>query len=260
MLLERFRSSKVKPSLYFSEAQLNLLNPSRIPKHIAIIPDGNRRWAKRNLLSIHKGHRQGSDILIHIVKAAIELGIEALTFYAFSTENWARPQLEIDVLMKLMINFLEEYQETMQENGIRLEVIGDLSSLPKELQQTITHTKQATHQEKKMRLILAINYGARDELARAFKKMMGDYDLGLFKKEGINSDLISNYLDTAEWSDPDLLIRTSGETRISNYLLWQLSYAEMHFTDVLWPDFKPENLLNALIDYQKRERRWGKDG
>lgn len=239
---------------------LHLLNPERIPKHIAIIPDGNRRWAKKNRTKTNEGHRAGANILMNIVEAASELGVKRLTFYCFSTENWERPQDEVSALMDLFASYLFSQKQTMIEKGVKLETIGDSSKLSPFLKEIIQETKIATESCEKIDLILAINYGARDEICRAFKRMLQDYDRGLFTKDDVGEEAISAYLDTKGWMDPDLLIRTSGEMRVSNFLLWQISYTEIYSTSVLWPDFKAEHLLEAILDYQKRERRWGGQG
>ncbi len=241
----------------FHPSQLARLNRSRIPQHIAIIPDGNRRWAKKRLSSVNEGHREGADTLMEIVKAAQELQIKKLTFYSFSTENWNRPPEEVAALMILFTNYLNEQREEMVQSGIKLETIGNLAALPLFLCEVIQETKIATQDCNKISLILALNYGSRDEICRAFKAMLDDYDHQSLSKEEINEATISRYLDTHQWGDPDLLIRTSGELRVSNFLLWQISYSEIHVAPVLWPDFTPEHLLEAIVDFQGRERRWG---
>lgn len=243
----------------FHPAKLACLDPTRIPEHIAIIPDGNRRWARKRLFSVQEGHRIGADTLMESVKAAQELGIKVMTFFAFSTENWMRPPLEVAALMMIFTNFLCEQREEMVRLNIKLETIGDLTPFPKGLKTAIADSKAATEDCDKTKLVLAFNYGARNELCRAFKSMLEDYDHKLISKEEINEKMISNYLDTAHLVDPDLLIRTSGEMRISNYLLWQISYAEIHISPVLWPDFTSHHLLDAVLDFQKRERRRGGD-
>jgi undecaprenyl diphosphate synthase len=241
----------------FHPSELARLNPSRMPKHIAIIPDGNRRWAKKRLSSIQEGHREGADTLMEMVKAAKELGIEGITFYSFSTENWNRPPEEIWALMALFTTYLNEQCEEMVQSGIKLETIGDLSALPSYLIEAIQKTKFATRECNKINLILALNYGSRNEICRAFRAMIEDYDHQSLKKEDINEATISRYLDTHPWGDPDLLIRTSGELRVSNFLLWQISYSEIHVAPVLWPDFTPHHLIEAIVDFQGRQRRWG---
>lgn len=241
----------------FHPSQLARLDRERIPKHIAIIPDGNRRWAKKRLSSIQEGHREGADTLMEIVKAAQEIDIEEITFYSFSTENWNRPQEEVMALMVLFTTYLIEQCDEMAQSGIKLETIGNLDALPPFLIQAILETKEATKECSKIKLILALNYGSRDELCRAFRSMLEDYDLHRLKKDDVDEKTISRYLDTHQWRDPELLIRTSGELRVSNFLLWQISYAEIHAAPVLWPDFTPQHLIEAIIDYQGRQRRWG---
>lgn len=244
-------------STYFHPSQLAQLERSRIPRHIAIIPDGNRRWARKRLASIAQGHEQGADTLLEIVRAARELEIKELTFYSFSTENWNRSPEEIMALMTLYALYLTEQREKMVQNGVKVHTIGDLSSLPLFLQEAIVEAKAATENCDQIDLILALNYGSRDELCRAFRTILEDYDRQALQKEDINETTISRYLDTSRWGDPELLIRTSGELRVSNFLLWQISYSEIHVAPVLWPDFTPDHLLEAILDYQRRQRRWG---
>ena len=249
-------ASKEKSSRFRPEQQA-LLDPKKIPKHIAIIPDGNRRWAKKRFFNILDGHREGADTLMEIVKSAKELGVKEVTFYSFSTENWNRPQDEVVALMTLFEQYISNQCEEMIQSGIRLDTIGDLSSLPQFLNTTIQNTKEKTKTCQDITLILALNYGSRDELCRALKKIVKDCDQHKLKKEEISEETISHYLDTTPWGDPDLLIRTSGELRVSNFLLWQISYSEIHVAPVLWPDFTPQHLLEAIIDFQGRQRRWG---
>ncbi len=246
-----------KKSLFYTSEQLALIDPLRIPKHIAMIPDGNRRWAKRKHSSVEEGHRQGADNLMDIVKAAKEIGIEVLTFFTFSTENWSRPKGEVDVLMWLLQNYLFKQRAAMIENGIRFHTIGEISRLPVDLINIIDETKAATESCSKINLVLALNYGGRDEISRAVKKIAADIEAKKIKNDEITEEMISRYLDTHSWLDPDLLIRTSGELRVSNFLLWQISYAEIYIANALWPDFSPSHLLEAILDFQKRERRLG---
>lgn len=241
----------------FTPEQLALLDPTRIPKHIAIIPDGNRRWAKAQKDSAEKGHHRGANTIIDTVKAALELGVKTLTFYCFSTENWTRSPKEIHFLMWLLEDFLNEHCAELQRLGVKFNTIGNLQVLPKEALMAVERTRDATAHCQNINMVAGINYGARDELCRTFQKIAADAKNGKLKIEEITEGLISGYLDTAPWGDPDLFIRTSGEMRISNYLLWQLAYAEIYFTNVLWPDFKPANLFEAVTDFQNRERRWG---
>lgn len=249
--------SVVTDSPYTSD-QLNQLQLNKLPYHVAIIPDGNRRWAKQNKLSILQGHRQGSDNLMQIAKAAKSLGIKVLTFYLFSTENWTRNVLELDALMWLLESYLIEQRSTMLELGVRFQTIGDLSRFSNRINTVIQETKAACAHCKNVDLVFALNYGSRDEICRAIRSIMQDFSKNpTLSREGVTESLISRYLDTAQWPDPDLLIRTSGEMRMSNFLLWQSSYTEICIADVLWPDFRPEHLLDAIIKFQKRERRLG---
>lgn len=244
-------------STFFTKAQLDSLDHSKIPKHIAIIPDGNRRWAKNKLFNPQKGHHYGANKLIEIVKAAKEIGIKTLTFYLFSTENWIRPKREVNFLMSLIKEFLNAQCEEMIKSGVHLDTIGDLSKLPDDVIEIVKKSCERTAQCNKINMIMALNYGARDEIRRAFDQILTECYNGKLKKEQVTESLIAQHLDTAPWGDPDLLIRTSGEMRISNFLLWQLSYAEIYVTDILWPDFTPNDLLTAVLDYRDRNRRWG---
>jgi len=242
---------------FFTLDQLAKLDKSRIPKHVAIIPDGNRRWAKQKMEQPDKGHFQGANTLIEIVKSAKEIGIKTITFYLFSTENWARSKDEINCLMWLLQEFLREHREVMQQYGVRFQTVGDLSVFSQNILDSLEETRQATAECDCINMVVALNYGARNEMLRALHKIIDDCNSGTVKKELITENLIASYLDTAPWGDPDLFIRTSGEMRLSNYMLWQLAYTEIYFTDVLWPDFRPSNLLDAAVEFQKRDRRWG---
>jgi undecaprenyl diphosphate synthase len=257
MLIDQSVNPLQESSTYFLPSQLACLDSSRIPQHIAIIPDGNRRWAKKRFANSQEGHREGADTLMETVKAAKELGIKAITFYTFSTENWSRSQEEISALMLLFASYLSEQCESMVQNGIKLETIGELDPLPEFLKETLKETKEATKTCDQIDLILAMNYGSRNELHRAFSKILNEIEQGNLRKEELDETTITQYLDTCRWPDPELLIRTSGEMRISNFLLWQISYTEIYIAPVLWPDFSPTHLLEAVIDYQNRERRWG---
>lgn len=245
-------------SIFFSSQELSRLNKDTIPKHVALIPDGNRRWALQRQLTNEDGHNEGGNSLIEVVKAACELNIKVITFYLFSTENWARSQLEVDTLMWLLNKFLIEQCQTMLEYGIRLHTIGTLDRLPEFVQTTIHQTKMSTEQCHNIDMVLAINYGSRDEICRAVKKIVHKYKCGELSEETISEKCIAEHLDTARWEDPELLIRTSGELRLSNYLLWQLSYSEIYVVDILWPNFRPQHLLEAILNFQTRQRRLGK--
>lgn len=242
----------------FSSQQLQELHPEFIPHHIAIIPDGNRRWAKnQNAEDIVLGHKKGVDCVMDIVEAASELNVKVLTFYAFSTENWLRPSLEVEALMLILEDYLVEQRSRMISQGIRLYAIGSIPGLPQTLQEKLNDTIHATRNNNKIDLVLALNYGSRDEIKRAIQSILDDYSDQKLKREDVTEHLISNYLDTSSWPDPDLFIRASGEQRISNFLLWQLSYTELYMPEVLWPDFTPQHLLEAIKHYQKRQRRFG---
>jgi len=241
----------------FTSQEKASLDPMHIPRHVAIIPDGNRRWAKKQEGSSEQGHRAGADALMEIVKAARELGIRALTFYLFSTENWNRSEEEINALMWLLEGFLYDQCAEMQAHQVRLKTIGNLSIFPENILKAIDSTSKATAHCTDIEMILALNYGGRDEIRRAIHRLLDDFNSQKMQKEEVTESLISRYLDTAPWGDPDLLIRTSGELRISNFLLWQLSYTEIYVTNTLWPDFTPRDFLEAIADFQKRDRRLG---
>lgn len=244
-------------SLLFSAAELALLDLSKVPQHIAIIPDGNRRWAELRTALPQVGHKCGADGLMQIVRAAKELGVRALTVYTFSTENWLRVKEEVEALMFLLEYYLLAQCEPMCRDGVRLSAIGAIDGLPEGVQQALKQTQQATAGCQEIDLILALNYGGRDELCRAMRSLAADCVQGKCNYAQIDEAMLASYLDTSSWADPDLLIRTSSETRLSNFLLWQLSYTEMYFCDILWPDFTPHHLLDAIIYYQQRQRRCG---
>jgi undecaprenyl diphosphate synthase len=229
-----------------------------IPEHIAIIPDGNRRWARRKGLPAMVGHAQGAVALQNIVGAAAKYGIKTLTVYTFSTENWSRSNEEVDTLLKLFKKNLIDLREMMVAQGVRFDTIGDLSRFPEDLLKELQKTKEATKEGTQIELVLAMNYGGRDEICRAVKTILEECAGSGFKDLNLTESTFARYLDTAKWKDPELFIRTSGEKRLSNFLLWQLSYAEVYITEVLWPDFDEKELQKALIDFQKRERRRGK--
>ncbi len=247
------------PSAFYSNEELAIVQQHPVPKHIAIIPDGNRRWAKKqSAFNLMKGHWAGASILTTIVEAASDLGVEALTVYSFSTENWLRPKQEVQTLFSVFETFLRKNRSKMVGLGVRLGTIGNLAPFPDSLKEEIEKTREATADGKTIDLVLAMNYGARDEMRRALVSMVGAMERGDLEKELITEEVIADYLDTARYIDPELLIRTSGEQRISNFLLWQLAYTEVYVTDVLWPDFTPRDLLDAVLDFQKRIRRLGK--
>jgi undecaprenyl diphosphate synthase len=228
-----------------------------IPEHIALIMDGNRRWAKQKGLPTAYGHWKGADIITEILRFASKLGVKVLTLYAFSTENWSRPQKEVDHLMRLISFYLRKKKRSMVQESVKLETIGDLSRLPGFVQERLQEAKRDTADSTKIRLVLALNYGGRDDIKRAVVKIVEDIEEGKVTKEQISEELIGRYLDTSFCTDPALFIRTSGEQRLSNFLLWQMSYTEVYITNVLWPDFTQEDLLDAIFEFQKRERRLG---
>lgn len=230
----------------------------KIPNHVAIILDGNGRWAKKRGLPRTMGHTVGAKNVETICRAAHDLGISYLTFYAFSTENWNRPDDEVSALMKLLEDYLESCKKTAKKNNIRVRVIGDRSRLSEKFQKQIAEVEEYSKQFDGLNMTIAINYGSRDEITRAVKQMMKDQADGIISADEVNEDLISSYLDTKDLPEPDLLIRTSGEQRLSNYLLWQLAYSEFYFTQVPWPDFDKKELERAIEAYNNRERRFGK--
>ncbi len=229
-----------------------------VPEHVAIIMDGNGRWAKKHLLNRVKGHEKGADTVRMIVRSSRELGISTLTLYAFSTENWQRSKLEINALMRLLKRFLKSETQEMLETGIRLNVIGQMHRLPKDIQKTLQESMSVTQNNTHMLLNLALSYGARAEIVKAVCEIGRLIRAGDLNPDDITADLISDHLYTGGMPDPELLIRTSGEIRISNFLLWQIAYTEIFITDTLWPDFTRDEFIRILKDYQKRERRFGK--
>ena len=234
------------------------IQPNRIPRHIAIIMDGNGRWAKRHGMARMFGHRQGVETVHRITEAAAELGIEYLTLYAFSTENWNRPKEEVDALMSLLVDTIAKETPTLMKNNVRLTTIGDLTRLPENAQQKFRACMEQTSVNTGLNLVIALSYSARWEIIQATRNIAMALQQGTILVEDINEELITSFLTTKQMPDPDLLIRTSGELRISNFLLWQLAYAELYFTDCLWPEFTEEEFYCAIVDYQHRERRFGK--
>jgi undecaprenyl diphosphate synthase len=231
---------------------------SRLPRHVAVIMDGNGRWAKALGKPRIEGHRAGIESVRETVRTCRELLIPYLTLYAFSVENWSRPRSEIDALMHLLRFFLLDEIAEMQEHDIRLKSIGRIDDLPPDVRQALGQAEEETHHCRGMQLNLALSYGARTEIALAARRMAQDIQSGRISPEAVDPDLFSTYLSTAGMPDPDLLIRTSGELRISNFLLWEIAYAEIWVTPVLWPDFRKQHLLSAFLDYQRRERRFGR--
>lgn len=234
-----------------SEKNLN------VPNHVAIILDGNGRWAKKRKMPRNYGHTQGSKVVEKICEDAYHMGIKYLTVYAFSTENWKRPKEEVNALMKLLKSYLETSISTSKKNNMKVRIIGDISGLSKDIQVKIRELEEASKMNTGLNFQVAINYGSRDEIIRAIKTLSKDVKESRVALDDIDEELISRYLDTRGIPEPDLLIRTSGEQRLSNFLLWQLAYTEFYFTDVLWPDFTKEELLKAVEHYSKRNRKFG---
>ena len=237
---------------------LEQINKERLPKHVAIIMDGNGRWAKKQGFLRAFGHESGTKSVKEIIKASVEIGIENLTLYAFSTENWNRPKLEVDTLMKVLINALKKEVDTLQKHNIKLNAVGNLDMLPKTAQNQLFEVINLTKNNKTMTLTLALSYGSREELTNAVRIISEKVKNNIISIDAIDDSIINEHLYTHNLPDVDLVIRTSGEHRISNFLLWQIAYAELYFTDILWPDFKEQDLYEAILSYQKRERRFGK--
>ena len=229
----------------------------KIPQHVAIILDGNGRWAKSKGMPRNYGHAQGSKNVEKICEEAWRMGIKYLTVYAFSTENWNRPKDEVDALMKLLRNYMKTCLKTAAKNDMKIRVIGELQRLDEDIRSRIAELEEATKENGGLNFQIAINYGSRDEIVRAVRKLAADCAKGKVNAEDIDEQVFEGYLDTHDIPDPDLMIRTSGELRLSNYLLWQLAYTEFYFTDVLWPDFSKEELIKAIEHYNARDRRYG---
>jgi len=232
----------------------------KLPKHIAVIMDGNGRWAKQHGKPRVFGHKNGVKSVREISEGCAELGVEYLTLYAFSTENWGRPTMEVNALMALLVDTIGKEMNTLNENNIRLKAIGDISKLPSQSYKALLSGIEETKNNTRMDLVLALNYSSRWEIVEAIKRISNDVKEGIINENDITSQLVDNHLTTRGIPDPELLIRTSGEKRISNYLLWQIAYAELYFTEVFWPDFSKEHLYKAIVDFQQRERRFGKTG
>ena len=237
---------------------LNKIDTTNLPKHLSIIMDGNGRWAKQKGLLRAMGHENGTKSVKETIEACARLGIEFLTLYAFSTENWNRPKLEVETLMKLLVKSLKKELQTLIDNNIKLNAIGNLEKLPKSAQKELLDVIEATKDNSRMTLTLALSYGSREEIVNAVRNISHKVKNNIISIDTIDDSIINEHLYTQNLPDVDLLIRTSGEHRISNFLLWQIAYAELYFTDVLWPDFKEHHLYEAIISYQKRERRFGK--
>ena len=237
---------------------LNSIEKQKLPQHIAIIMDGNGRWAKKHGKNRVFGHRNGVKAVRQVSEACAEIGVKYLTLYAFSTENWNRPKLEVSALMELLIRTIGSEASTLMKNKIRLKTIGDLSKLPPRVENEIFKLKEKTQDNDRMDLILALNYSGKAEMLRAVKNIAEEVKKGEISPEFISESNINHHLYTSGIPDPELIIRTSGEHRLSNFLLWQCAYSELYFTKTLWPDFDKEALYEAIVSYQKRERRFGK--
>jgi len=234
------------------------IDKTKLPNHLAIIMDGNGRWAKKRGFLRAIGHENGTKSVREVVECSAELGISNLTLYAFSTENWSRPKLEVDTLMKLLVNSLKKEVKTLQENDISLRAIGNIEQLPNSVYKNLLSVIEQTKNNQRMTLTLALNYGSREEFINCVKEISVKVKNNLISPDDIDDDIINKHLYTKNLPDVDLLIRTSGELRISNFLLWQIAYSELYFTDVLWPDFTKNHLYEAILNYQNRERRFGK--
>lgn len=242
---------------FLLEDILSMIDSNTLPNHIGIIMDGNGRWAIKRSLPRQLGHQEGMKRVVEIVEGAKEIGIQHLTLYAFSTENWKRPKIEIDTLMNLLIIFIRNELDKIHKNEVKIKVLGDITKLPNLAQKEINKAIYKTRDNKSMILNIALNYGGRQELVKATKAILNDVKKGIIDIDDINEDTISNYLDTKEQPDPDLIIRPSGELRLSNFLIYQSAYSEFYFSDILWPDFKKIDLYRAILDFQNRNRRFG---
>jgi undecaprenyl diphosphate synthase len=236
----------------------NRLDKNRIPKHVAVIMDGNGRWAEKHGKARVFGHESGVESVRSVVEGAGEIGVKHLTLYAFSTENWDRPKPEVEALMELLVHAIDNESELLMKNNVRLSTIGDLSKMPLKVKQRLDGCMDFLHKNTGLNLILALSYSSKWEIINAVKNIALDSVNGKIKPEIIDDKLFGLYLNTADTPDPELLIRTSGEFRISNFLLWQIAYSELYFTEKLWPDFRKEDFFEAVFDFQSRERRFGK--
>jgi undecaprenyl diphosphate synthase len=234
------------------------IDQQRVPQHVAIIMDGNGRWAKQKGHMRIFGHRHGVKAVRAAIEAGAELGVKYLTMYAFSTENWTRPQQEVSALMELLVSTIEDELPTLMKNGIRLETIGNIQQLPAKCQEQLKKTKAKTAGNDRLTLVLALSYSGRWDIIEAVKKVAQQVEDGELKASEIDEKSLNRALSTAEYPHPDLLIRSSGEQRISNFLMWEIAYSELYFTPVLWPDFTKDDFYRAIVDYQSRERRFGK--
>lgn len=234
------------------------IDPDRVPRHVAIIMDGNGRWAKQKGHMRIFGHRHGVKAVRSAIESAAELGVKYLTMYAFSTENWTRPQQEVNALMELLVSTIQDELPTLMKNGIRLETIGNIEQLPKKCQEQLRATKEKTSANDRLTLILALSYSGRWDIIEAVKRLATMVKEGEMEAASITDDELNAQLSTSKYPHPDLLIRSSGEQRISNFLMWEIAYSELYFTPVLWPDFTKDDFYKAIVEYQGRERRFGK--
>jgi len=237
---------------------IQLIDKEKVPRHVAIIMDGNGRWATQRGKDRNFGHENGIEAVRDTVKAAAEIGVSQLTFFAFSTENWCRPTHEVETLMQLLVNAIRTETAELDKNGVKLVAIGNLPALPDECRFQLEEAIRLTSRNSKLTVCVALSYSARWEIANACRKIAESIANNEIKAEDIDQELFENHLDTSGMPDPDLLIRTSGELRVSNFLLWQIAYSELYFTPVLWPDFRKKHFFQAIIDFQRRERRFGK--
>ncbi|WP_458413871.1 isoprenyl transferase [Schinkia sp. CFF1] len=256
-MLDKFSFKRNKIEAGALEYSLEHIDLSSVPNHVAIIMDGNGRWAKKRGLPRIAGHHEGMQVVRKIVKASNKIGIKALTLYAFSTENWKRPKLEVEYLMKLPEEFLGSFLPELVEENVQVRIMGNKDQLPAHTLRAINKAINDTKDNDGLILNFALNYGSRYEIIEGIKKLIKDTNNGKLDLDDINEDLFSNYLMSSGLEEPDLLIRTSGEIRLSNFMLWQLAYAEFWFTDVLWPDFEEKHYYKAIVEYQRRARRFG---
>ncbi|MCK5730094.1 MAG: isoprenyl transferase [Draconibacterium sp.] len=240
------------------ESVKNRLDKNNIPKHVAVIMDGNGRWAEKHGKARVFGHENGVESVRSVVEGAGEIGVKYLTLYAFSTENWDRPKNEVDALMELLVKAIEMETESLNKNNVRLSTIGDINSMPTSVKENLENCINTLNSNTGLNLVIALSYSSKWEIVNAVKGIVKDAIENKIKPELINNELFENYLSTAKIPDPELLIRTSGEYRISNFLLWQIAYSELYFTEKLWPDYRKEDFFEAILDYQNRERRFGK--
>lgn len=256
--MEQYSLTNIEQDSSDKEAQLRLIDEGKIPQHIAIIMDGNGRWAKSRGNIRSYGHKAGVDSVRDITEACAQIGVKYLTLYAFSTENWGRPKLEVNALMRLLANSLRKEAKNLNENNIKLNTIGQIDRFPKRCQQELQEAIDLTEDNDRLNLCLALSYSGRWDITEAVKKLAERVKQGEINPDEINDDLIGAHLSTADIPDPDLIIRTSGEYRLSNFLLWQLAYSELYITETYWPDFRRDELYKAIQSFQERERRFGK--